>query len=149
MVKGSDTKIVYKFISKSGGKTPSQIARALSMDSRVVMDALKRMEKKGKIKIQRDPATLMIPRIVQPMLPTKIRVRLKELAKVRALQEKARIVQKERISLLKYKLYSHYGVQNRRRGVDGRTNPLPRERGGLVSSSHPQQKSLIHLRVHF
>ncbi len=151
MVKGSDLKVIYKFISKSGGKTPSQIARALSMDSRVIMDALKKMEKKGKIKMQRDPVTLMVPRVVQPMLPRKIRVRLKELAKVRALQEKARMIQKERISLLKYRLYTNYGSQNRRIGVDRRTNPLPRPRGqgSLISSSPTQQKSLIHLRVHF
>ena len=123
MVKGSDPEVIYKFISKSRGKTPSQIAKALSMDSRVIMDALKKMEKKGKIKMQRDPVTLMIPRVVQPMLPRKIRVRLKELAKVRALQEKARMVQKESLSRLKHKLYTNYGSQNRRVGIDRRTNP--------------------------
>jgi len=122
MVKGPDLEVVYKFISERGGKTPSQIARALSMDSRVVMDALKEMEKKGKIKLQRDPETLTIPRVVQPMLPARIRMKARELAKVRALQEKARMVQKESLSKLKYKLYTYYGAQNRRMGVDRRIN---------------------------
>jgi len=123
MVEGADLKAIYKFISERGGKTPSQIARALSMDSRVVMDALKKMEKQGKIKLQRDAGTLMIPRVVQPMLPARIRVKAKELAKVRALQEKARMVQKESLSKLKHKLYTNYGSQNRRIGIDRRTNP--------------------------
>jgi len=123
MVKKSDLEDIYKFISDSGGKTPSQIARALSMDPRTVMDALKKMEKKGKIKLQRDPGTLTIPRVVQPMLPARIRVKAKELAKVRALQEKARMVQKGSLSKLKYKLYTYHGAQNRRIGVDRRINP--------------------------
>jgi len=123
MVKRSDLEDIYKFISDSGGKTPSQIARALSMDPRAVMDALKRMEKKGKIKLQRDPETLTIPRVVQPMLPARIKAKARELAKVRALQEKARMVQKESLSKLKYKLYTNYGAQNRRIGGNRRKNP--------------------------
>jgi len=123
MVECSDLEVIYKFISESGGKTPSQIAKALSMNSKVVMDALKKIEKRGKIKMQRDPGTLMIPRVVQPMLPAKIRVKTRELAKVRALQEKARMVQKESLSRLKYKLYTNYGSQNRRTEVNRRINP--------------------------
>jgi len=92
------------------------------MDSRVVMDALKEMEKKGKIKLQRDPETLMIPRVVQPMLPARIKAKARELAKVRALQEKARMIQKESLSKLKYKLYTNYGSQNRRMRGNRRTN---------------------------
>jgi len=64
------TTLVYEFLSEHGATTPFQIARTLNLDPTAVRDALKKLQKQGKIRLGYLPRSPK--RIVPPRVPTRI-----------------------------------------------------------------------------
>lgn len=88
---------IYEYLLKYGEKTPTQLAKALHLDLTTVKDSLKKLERKGKIRLER-PLSLSPtpPRVVSPRVPEKIERKVKErVERARAMQLKAHERQEE------------------------------------------------------
>lgn len=62
--------LVYEFLLEHGAMTPFQIARMLNLDQAAVRDALKKLQKQGKIRLGYLPS--MPRRVVPPRVPARI-----------------------------------------------------------------------------